>query len=108
MKQPTIAAVCALVAVDPPQNHADRNALAVALGFDDGACGGFRQETRVMPFDEAARLLACTRRNMHQLCRAGQLRKITLPGRKLSRGVLSKDVTHLLRKCVRGDVQAGM
>ena len=102
MKQPTLAALCALVAADPPRNCTDRAALAAALGLDDGGRGKVAEGPRVMPFDEVARVLACTRRNVHQLCRAGQIRKITLPGRKLSRGVLAEDVTRLVAVCVKG------
>jgi hypothetical protein len=94
--------VCALVAADPPRSCTDRAALATALGFDDVARGGGHHETRVMPFDEVARVLACTRRNVHQLCRAGRLRKVTFPGRKLSRGVFAEDVTRLVAACVKG------
>jgi hypothetical protein len=106
MKQPTMAALCALVAADPPRNCTDRAALAAALGLDDGSRAGTDEDPRVMPFDEVARVLACTRRNVHQLCRAGQLRKVTLPGRKLSRGVLSIDVRRLLLTCVGGGAKS--
>jgi len=102
MKQPTMAALCALVAADPPRTCMDRAALAAALGLDAGGQAKVAEAPRVMPFDEAARVLACTRRNIHQLCRTGQLRKITLPGRKLSRGVFSEDVTRLVAVCVKG------
>ena len=101
MKQPTMAALCALVAADPPRNCTDRAALAAALGLDEKAAPVEAEIHRVMPFDEVARVLACTQRNVHQLCRAGQLRKIVLPGRRLSRGVLAEDVRRLVTTCVR-------
>ena len=101
MKQPTIIALRALLAADPPRNCTDRAALAVALGMNEKAGKGEEDVPRVMPFEEVARVLACTQRNVHQLCRAGQLRKIVLPGRRLSRGVLADDVKRLVTTCVR-------
>ena len=101
MKQPTIIALRALLAADPPRNCDERSALAMALGMNEKAVTVEADVPRVMPFDEVARVLACTERNVHQLCRAGQLRKIVLPGRRLSRGVLAEDVKMLVTTCVR-------
>jgi len=101
MKQPTIVALRALLAADPPCNINERTALAEALGMSAKAEPMGESAPRVMPFDEVARVLACTQRNVHQLCRAGQLRKVVLPGRRLSRGVLAEDVRRLVTTCVR-------
>jgi hypothetical protein len=101
MKQPTIVALRALLAADPPRDNNERSALAVVLGMNEKNGAVEAEIPRVMPFDEVARVLACTQRNVHQLCRAGQLRKIVLPGRRLSRGVLAEDVKMLITTCVR-------
>ncbi len=107
MKQPTLVALRALLAADPPRNCNDRAALAAALGITPTAKAEEPEVPRVMSFAEVARLLACTQRNVHQLCQAGQLRKIVLPGRRLARGVLADDVKRLVTTCVR-DMPIGL
>lgn len=100
METSTIRAIRTLAEADPVKNLAQRGRLLEALGLltapDTTPTGGLAEGDRIVSFAEAARRLAASKRNVHQLCAAGLLKKISLPGRKLARGMTLASLQTLL------------
>lgn len=99
MDASTLKAIRALAAADPAKGPAQRGRLLAAIGLltvpETENAGGLAEGSRIVSFAEAARRLAASKRNVHQLCATGLLTKVTLPGRKLARGVTVASLNRL-------------
>lgn len=60
------------------------------------------QADRVLTSDEAGRILGVSGRTVFQFAKAGLLRRVKYPGRKIGGGFLESDVRGLLARSVEG------
>lgn len=100
MESSTIKAIRTLADADPAKGPAQRGRLLAALGLltvpDTTTSSNSAEGARIVSFAEAARRLAASKRNVHQLCATGLLTKVSLPGRKLARGVTAASLNSLV------------
>ncbi len=96
MKGTTLAAIKMMVAGDPVRGERDKAAILAALGLLADTGGDKAEDPkRIVGFAEAALFLNCHVRTVQLLCKQGLLRRVILPGRKLSKGVLRADLENL-------------
>jgi hypothetical protein len=95
MRGSTLAIIKTAVAGDPVRGESDKTAIMVALGLQPELGLKADDPKRIVGFAEAARFLSCHVRTVQLLCKQGLLRRVILPGRKLSKGVIRADLENL-------------
>ncbi len=63
-----------------------------------------REVSRVISADQAGRILGKSGRTVFAFAKAGELRRVKFPGRKIGGGFLESDVLALLARSVEGAV----
>lgn len=101
MKTTTLTAMRAILESDPARTQADREMILQTLGMAR-AVDVATPADRLIPFEEAARLLNRTTKSVHMLAKRGILRKALLPGFVRCSGVLASDIDNLLKSSVCG------
>ena len=104
--QTTRDAVKSILKTDPTCNDADRQRVLDALSGKavpaSGAAGlPPASPPRIVRFPEAAKQVGCHVHLLHQMARAGAIRKCKLPGRVRCHGILAADLERLLAEGVQ-------
>ena len=97
--QNTRELIRAALRTDPTISPDARKRVLLALA--DRTADAVAPAPRVLSFPEAAARLACGKRLLHRMARAGQIRKVKLPGRVRCRGILESDLEALLTSGVQ-------
>ncbi len=104
MRGSTLAAIRILFAGDPIRGEKERAAVRSVLGLqpEPPRKKSVDLPDRIVSMKEAAHIMNCTVRSIHLFCKQGLLRRVILPGRKTSRGVLWTDLEALINTGLTG------